>query len=98
MMQVHVAGTNIDVTPTLKDFTAEKLKSLEKKFSHISIANVVLHIENITQVAEITIHINGNELHASAKTEDMYKSIEEMMEKLTGQLNKYKEKLIDSHR
>lgn len=98
MMQVHFAGTNIDITPALKEFTAEKLKTLEKKFSHVTIANVVFHIENITQVAEITIHINGNEMHASAKTDDMYKSIEEMMEKLTGQLNKYKEKLIDSHR
>jgi putative sigma-54 modulation protein len=58
-------------------------------------ATVTLHIENLTQIAEAVVHLNGNEFHARGDSDDLYKSIDEMAHKLEIQLNKHKEKMID---
>ena len=97
-MQLHFAGRNIDITPALKTFATEKLLPLEKRFNHITNVFVTFHLENITHIAEATVHMNGTEIHATAKDEDMYKAIDALVEKLLGQITKHKEKIIDSHR
>ena len=97
-MQLHFVGKNIDVTPALKDYTAEKIKPLEKRYNHISNVNIVFHIENLTHIAEGTVHISGTEIHATAESDDMYASIDAMAEKLLGQITKHKEKIIEQHR
>lgn len=98
-MELHFVGkNNLVVTPALKDFTTQKLQALETRFNHISHVNVVFHIEHITQTAEATVHLNGTDIHASAESEDMYKSVEMVVEKLLHQITKRKEKIIESHR
>lgn len=97
MMKLHHTGKNIDVTQALKSFTEEKLNKLAKKFSHISNVYIVYTVENATQIAEATVHIDGFEIHASADTQDMYQSIEAMIDKLNTQLIRHKEKLISDH-
>jgi putative sigma-54 modulation protein len=97
-MQLQLVGKNIEITPALKTFTSDKLKSLEKRFNQITTVNFVLLVEHKTQIAEATLHFDGTEIHASAKDDDMYKAIDQVIAKLMGQITKHKEKIIDSHR
>jgi ribosome hibernation promoting factor len=97
-MKLTFTGKNLEITPALKSLTEKKLQALEKHFERINQINVVLHIENVTQVAEATAHMNGAEIHAKAESNDMYNAIDIMIDKLTTQIVKHKEKLIDSHR
>lgn len=96
-MQIHFTGRNIEVTPALKTFTEEKLDRLSHR-NAISKINVSFHIENVTQIAEATIHLNGTDIHASAKADDMYAAIDMLVDKLSGQITKHKEKHSDHHR
>ncbi|RDI48779.1 ribosome hibernation-promoting factor, HPF/YfiA family [Aquicella lusitana] len=96
-MQLQFVGKNIDITPALKAFATEKLQPLQKRFDFIMQINLVLHIENITHIAEATAHIKGAEIHARAENEDMYKAIEAMIDKLSTQLTKHKEKISEQH-
>ena len=97
MMQLHFTGKNIDVTPALKAYTIEKFQPLQKRYSQISSVRVTFTVEHLSQIAEATVHMNGTELHATAKSDDMYASINALVDKLMGQINKQKEKIIDSH-
>lgn len=97
-MQLHYTGKNIEVTPALKSFTEEKLQPLEKRFNHISNVYVIFSVEKNDQIAEATVHASGTELHATAKSEDMYQSIEALADKLLGQITKHKEKISEHHR
>ena len=97
-MQLHYTGRNIELTDALKTFTAEKFNPIEKRFPHVTNVNVVFHIENVTHIAEATVHDNGIEIFASAESNDMYAAIEALAKKLLSQLEKHKEKIIDSHR
>jgi putative sigma-54 modulation protein len=94
-MQLKFVGRHIEVTPALKDFTAEKFKPLEKRYSSISHVDIVLHVEKITHIAEATVHLHGTEIHATAKDDDMYKAIDVLVAKLLGQISRYKEKLTE---
>jgi putative sigma-54 modulation protein len=98
MMQLHFVGKNIEITPALKEITAQKLQILEKHYQHISKINIVFEVEHITQIAEATVFMSGAEVHAAAKDNDMYKAIDLLVAKLASQITKHKEKIIDSHR
>ncbi len=93
-MQIHFTGRNIEVTPALKTFTEEKMTRLSHR-NTLSKINVVFHVENVTHIAEATIHLNGSDIHASAKADDMYAAIDMLVDKLAGQITKHKEKHSD---
>ena len=52
----------------------------------------------IRQKAEATVHITKHKLFAEAVDENMYASIDELVDKLDRQIKKHKEKLTNHHR
>ncbi len=91
-MQLHFTGRNLEITPALKTFTQEKFERVERRDAAIQNVNVVFVVENLTHTAEATLHLSGTEIHASAKAADMYSAIDELVDKLLGQITKHKEK------
>lgn len=96
-MSLQFAG-NIEITPAIRKFAEEKLAHLNKRYNHIGSIHLTLRVENVTHIAEGTVHLDGTEIHATAKDNDMYKAIEALADKLLGQVTKHKDKIIDSHR
>ncbi len=97
-MQLNLTGKNFQITPAIKTHTQEKFESLEKRYNQITNVHVVLHIDNIDHIAEARLHYQNTEIHATAMEKDMYLAIDSLIEKLSGQMHKQKEKTIDSHR
>lgn len=96
-MQIHFTGHHVDVTPALKSFTQEKFNKLERHFDKITAINVVFNVEKIQQIAEASIFVAKNEIHARAESADMYTAVDDLVAKLDRQLIKYKEK-TSNHR
>lgn len=94
-MKINFTGHGIDVTQALQQFTTEKLNKLEKHFSRITSIHVTFHVEKHTQIAEATILVHKNELHARAESDIMYTAVDLLVGKLDKQLIKYKEKSQD---
>ena len=97
-MQITLTGHHVEVTSALKDYVHSKLKRLERHFDHVTTANVVLTVEKVKHKAEATVHISGGQLFADAAHEDMYASIDALVDKLDRQIKRHKEKLTDRHR
>ncbi len=97
-MTVNLTGKNLEITPAIKARVDEQFKSLSERYQQVSNIHVVLHIEHLDHIAEATLHFHGHEIHASSKANDMYVAIDQLAEKLSGQLLKLKEKTIESHR
>jgi len=97
-MQLNITGHHVDVTDSLKVYVAEKLERLEKHFDHVNNVHVILSVEKQRQKSEATVNINGATLFADSTNEDMYASIDSMVDKLDRQIKKHKEKLKDHHR
>lgn len=95
-MKINFTGHRLEVTPALRKFTEEKFSKLERHFDKITTIHVVFDVEKLRQIAEATILISKGEVHASAEDENMYTSIDLLVEKLERQLMKHKEKKLDS--
>lgn len=96
-MVVTVRGKNIELTNALKEFVERKLAKLEK-YIDLPEAQVVLKVEKGTHKVEVTIPINGMILRGEETTEDMYASIDLVVDKLEKQINKYKAKFSKKNR
>lgn len=97
-MQLNLSGHHLDITPALRGYVSSKLVKLERHFDHVTNAHVVLSVEKLRQKAEATVHVPGGNLVADAVSDDMYASIDAMVDKLDRQIRKHKDKLTDHQR
>ncbi|MDX2370292.1 MAG: ribosome hibernation promoting factor [Colwellia sp.] len=92
-MQINLTGHHVDVTSSLREYVDTKFAKLERHFDHINNVHVVLTVEKLNQKAEATVHMNGSEIFASSTNNDMYASIDTLVDKLDRQVLKYKGKI-----
>jgi ribosome hibernation promoting factor len=96
-MQLTITGHHIEVTPALKDKVKSKLSKLERHFDHLTDVHCILTVEKLQHKAEATVHLTGGTIHADAIDEDMYAAVDSLVDKLSRQVKKHKEKLTDHH-
>ena len=94
-MQLNITGHHVDLTDSLKDYVSTKLQKLERHIDSISNVQVTLSVLKQRQIAEATLHISGADIHGTAEHEDMYASIDMLVDKLDRQILKHKEKKVD---
>lgn len=92
-MQVSITGRHVELTEPLKGYVDDKLLHLNHSLDHMVNAHVVLSVEKFRQRAEVTIHANGINIHGRHETEDMYASIDGVVDKINRQLKRYRTKL-----
>lgn len=91
-MQLNITGQHLELTDSLHDYVSNKVARLERHVDNITNVQVTLKVEKERQIAEITLHVAGADLHATAEAEDMYASIDALTDKMDRQLIKHKEK------
>ncbi|CAB9540770.1 Ribosome hibernation promoting factor Hpf [uncultured Gammaproteobacteria bacterium] len=96
-MQLSISGHHLDITDAIKQHSEEKLAKIKNHFDHLININMILEVAKGVQKAEATIHISGADLFAKAESDDMYVSIDKMVNKLDAQVRKHKDKL-NNHR
>lgn len=92
-MKVIISGRNINISDALRDTVESKLAKLDKFFHKELEAQVTLSVEKNRHIIEVTIPVNGSILRAEESTDDMYSSIDKVVDKLIRQLRKQKSKL-----
>lgn len=92
-MKVTVIAKNIELTPALKEMVERKISKLEKYFGPNVEARATLSVQKNRQRLEVTIPFNGVILRGEEATDDMYKSIDLVEEKLVRQIRKQRTKL-----
>lgn len=93
-MQINYTGHDIEITPAIKNIISKKFQRIERHFNHqITSVNIILSVQKLINIAEVTLHVKGAEINAKAEGDDMYKSIDLMIDKLNRQLMKYKQKI-----
>ncbi|HZJ76114.1 MAG TPA: ribosome-associated translation inhibitor RaiA [Oscillospiraceae bacterium] len=92
-MRTIISGRNLDVTDALRDTIQSKLGKLDRFFHKELEAQVTLSVEKNRHIMEVTIPFNGSILRAEESTDDMYKSIDGVVDKLIRQFRKQKSKL-----
>lgn len=93
-VKINIRGKNVDVTSALRDYVEKRLTKLEKFSDNLQDGNATLSVVKGRHRIEVTIPVNGWLLRGEEETEDMYASIDLVVEKLEKQINKYRTKFI----
>lgn len=94
-MNITVIGRHMEVTDALKTYAEDKLRKLEKYLPAGADATVTLGVEKYRRRAEVQIKVNGILIQAQDETDEMYSSIDKVLDKVVRRVRKYKEKLKD---
>ncbi|MAZ78141.1 MAG: ribosomal subunit interface protein [Legionellaceae bacterium] len=97
-MNINISGQNIEVTDALRELTMTKFEKITRHFDHITNVHVIFNAKKMEHTVEATLHVPGEEIFAKATEDDMYKALDEMINKLDRQVRKYKSKVTDHHR
>ena len=92
-MRINFTARHFKPSERLKQHAHDEVKRLKKYYTGILNCDIILDYEKQTQIAEVIVHVYGNQLAVREKSEDMYKSINLAVDKIERQLKKYKEKL-----
>ena len=97
-MKVTVYAKNIELTDALKSTVEKKISKLSKYFDGDVEAKATLSVVRNNQIVEVMIPFNGIYLRGEESTDDMYKSIDLVEDKLEGQIRKQKTKLLKKNK
>ncbi len=93
-MQLSLSGRNLEITDALRTYAEEKLGRLTKYLGNIVAAHVVLSVAKHRQIAEVTLRVRDLTIRAEESTQDLYSSIDLVVEKLERQILRYKERIV----
>jgi putative sigma-54 modulation protein len=96
-MQLTVSGHHFEVSPALRKYVDTKLRRLERHFDHMTDIHCVLSVEKGVHKAEATVRLSRGKLFADARENDVYAAVDGLIDKLSRQVTKHKEKLTDHH-
>ena len=97
-MQVAYTGRNIEVTPALRDFTEAHLKKIRKILGESIHVHMTLTVQKHRHIAEIHLHSRSLDINGLEETNDMYASINAVLDKAERQALKHKGKKITRKR
>src|SRR5574344_796469 len=96
MFNYNVRGENIEVTQAIREYAEKKVGKLERYFTEVPDATAHVNLKvysDKTAKAEVTSPLSFLVLRAEETTDDLYKSIDFVVDKLERQVRKYKTKI-----
>ena len=96
-MEITIHGRNLKVTPRIQEYVEGKSARLDRYLPNISAVRVDLAVENTrsaadSQVAQFTVQSKRTILRAEERTDDIFASIDAVLDKLHRQIERYKGK------
>ena len=95
-MQIQVSGKNLDVTNKLQSYVNDKFDRICRHFDRITSIDVTMSVEKLQQSVNANVNVPGHLFNAKASSEDMYKTIDLIADKLDRQITDHKNR-IRSH-
>ncbi len=98
-MNINVTGKGMSVGEALTTKITENLdEHLKRYFERSMDAHVVVAKEHSAFAVDITAHVPGEVMKASAEADDAYAAYDAASTKLFAQVRKHKSKMTDHHR
>lgn len=91
-MDKHITFRGLDSSEALKEHVEKKLSRIDKFKDNAPQAHVILKVEDIRHVAEITFSAGHFKTVVESETLDMYASIDEAVSKLQQNIRKHHDK------
>jgi putative sigma-54 modulation protein len=95
-LNIDVTFRHTEPTEALRTYAEEKISSrLQKYLTGNAEVHVILSVEKRDHQAEVQVHSRVFEVTSKATTDDLYSAIDKVVDTLSIQIKKKKEKMID---
>ena len=89
-MNITITFRHMEGSEAVKKHTTEKVAKLQKFLRQAMTAQVTLSVDGLEHVADVRIQAGDAHFHAAERSEDMYASIDMVLDKLDRQINHQK--------
>lgn len=93
MATFTIRGKNVEITPALREYVEKRIGKVTRYFKEVGEISVLLSVSKERQKVEVTVPVQGVLLRGQEVTENMYTSIDLVIEKLDRQIRKHKTKM-----
>ncbi len=93
--RVIITGRHVEITDALRRYIETRMKRLERYGVTLGKVQVVVGVEKYRHTAEVILTLNGVAIQGRASTNEMYASIDRLLDKISSQVRKRKEKRIN---
>ncbi len=97
-MKLIVQGKGINLTDDVINYAEKRFATAERYFENIQEANLIISKERGLFKSEVTISLSGTVIRGESKTQDIYASIDDVLDKIKRQIKKYKESFVERRR
>lgn len=94
-MNLKLTGNHVEITDSMREYVISKISKITRHFDHVIDVSVILSVEKLKQKAEANVHVKGKDIFVETESEDMYASIDSLVDKLDRQILKHKEKNLE---
>ena len=94
-MNLKLTGNHVEITAAMREYVTTKISKITRHFDHVIDVSVILSVEKHVQKAEANVHVKGKDIFVEADGDNMYASIDSLIDKLDRQVLKYKEKNLE---
>ena len=88
-MDITVTFRHMEPIESLKIYAEEKVGKVKRFLDFPLEAHIVLSVEKIRHIADVTVSVNGTRIKAVEETSDMYSAIDKVMDKVETQVKKH---------
>src|SRR5215510_4082924 len=85
----------MDVTPALKRHIRSRFERMDRYDVSLDRLEVVLSVTKLQHTAEVVCSIRGKRFQAKTSTREMYATVDQLVDRLDGQVRKYKERRVE---
>jgi len=92
---MKITGRHLVITSALRQHIEsrfERLVRYEVKLTHLE---VILGVSKLQHSAEVVCAMQGRRIQAKASTQEMYATIDQLVDRLSTQIRKHKERQVD---
>ena len=95
-MNINITCRHVAITDALKAHVYAKLDSVLQAYPQVEHAHVVLDTQRFMHSVDVTVQAKNHvQIEALEKTDDMYKSVDLVADKLDRQLRRSREKRVN---
>ncbi len=98
-LPITVTVRHEDITDSLRDYARKKIEGLHLDYPKIIEAKAILDVQKDRHIAEIILFCTNHiTIEAHSETRDMYKSLDETIDKISRRMRKHKTRLLKKNR
>jgi len=87
-MQVNITFRQVEVNQPIKDYVRQKVSKVKKYVPEPVTASVVFSTERFLHLCDVTIFSQGKTYKGTESSEDMFSSVDKVMDKIERQLRR----------